>query len=125
MWAGKERCFREFHLHPAQVRILYFVKHRGSVTVKDIADVMGATSSAATQLVESMVKVGFLERKHDARDRRKVHVGLSDKGKAKFQKFRKDHLAWVRKLLSPLSDRELEQLIAIQKKVMRKAGTSI
>ncbi len=118
MWAGKEACFREFKLHPAQVRLLYFVKHCGPVTVKDIAKVMGATSSAATQLVENSVKIGYLEREHDAKDRRKVHIRLSDQGHAKFEKFRKDHLAWVRKLLAPLSDRELEQLISIQKKVM-------
>ncbi|MBI4426545.1 MAG: MarR family transcriptional regulator [Candidatus Kerfeldbacteria bacterium] len=118
MWAGKERCFREFKLHPAQVRILYFVKHHGPVTVKDMAQVMGTTSSAATQLIDGVVRAGYLERVEDSRDRRKVQIQLSAKGRAKFAKFRKDHLAWVAKLLSPLTDRELEQLIAIQKKVM-------
>lgn len=125
MWAGRQGCFKRFNLHPAQVRILYFVQHRGSVTMKEIAESMDATGGAATQLVEGVVRAGLLERSVEREDRRKVHIVLSHKGEKKFAQFRKDHLAWVAKLLSPLSDRELEQLIAVQKKVMARAAKSL
>lgn len=121
MWAGKEQCFKRFNLHPAQVRVLYFVKHHQSVTVKEIAEIIGASSSAATQLVESVVKAGYLERTPDQHDRRQVHISLSAKGREKFDEFRKDHLARMATLLSPLSDRELTELVSIQRKVAAKA----
>ncbi len=120
MWAGRQGCFKRINLHPAQVRILYFVQHRGSVTMKEIAEAMDATGGAATQLVESVVRAGFLDRSVDRGDRRKVHIVLSPKGEKKFAQFRKDHLAWVARLLSPLTDRELQQLIVTQAKVMMK-----
>jgi len=117
MWVGREQCFRQFKLHPAQVRVLYFVKHHQPVTVKHIAEVMKTSASAATQIVDGIVKAGYVERQSDDQDRRKAHIFLSAKGKAKFAKFRKDHLERMAELLSPLSNRELEQLITIQRKI--------
>ena len=122
MQAGRGRCFTEFNLHPAQIGLLHFVKHRGSTTMKDIAEAMGTTPSAATQLIEGIVKTGYLVRKRDPHDRRIVHLKLSAKGTDKFEKFRKDHFVIMRKLLSPLSDRELATLIAIQKKMYGRIG---
>lgn len=117
MWVGREQCFRQFKLHPAQVRVLYFIKHHQPVTIKQIAEVMKTTPSAATQLTDGIVKAGYIQRQRHASDRRKVSAVLSKKGEEKFAQFRKDHLKRMTELLSPLSDRELTQLITIQKKV--------
>lgn len=119
--AGKELCFKHFNLHPAQARVLTFVMHRQPVSIKDIAAAMGTTSSAATQIVESVVNSGYLRRMRGTHDRRKVEIVLSAKGTAKFTKFRKDHAARTRKVLRVLSNRELAALIAIQEKIIRHA----
>lgn len=120
--AGKELCFRHFNLHPAQARMLTFVMHQQPVSIKQIAAAMGTTSSAATQLVESVVKTGYLRRTRSTADRRTVDVVLSAKGTAKFAHFRKDHVTRMRTVLNVLSDRELTQLIAIQKRIVAHAS---
>lgn len=115
--AGRERCFKRFKLHPAQVGLLYFVMRRGSVTMREISEAMDATGGAATQMVEGMVKLGYLDRRHDPKDRRVVHVALSRKGITRFERFRRDHLERLTATLAPLSDEELSHLIRLQEKV--------
>ncbi|MFH0829053.1 MAG: MarR family winged helix-turn-helix transcriptional regulator [Candidatus Kerfeldbacteria bacterium] len=115
--AGKQTCYKHFNLHPAQARVLYYVIHNQPVTVKSIAAAMETTSSAATQIIDSIVRAGYLVRSKDRIDRRKVIVTLSAKGKAKFVRFRNDHLTRITAQLRSVGDRELKQVIALQRKV--------
>lgn len=127
MQADRGNCFREFNLHPAQVGLLHFVQQNGTATMKDIAGALGTTHSAVTQLIEGIVKAGYLVRIRDQRDRRIIHLKLSTKGTSKFEQFRKGHFAMMRSLLTPLTDREIATLIVIQKKMFghaRQADTA-
>lgn len=122
LWADRADCFKHYKLHPGQVRVLYFVLRQQHVAVKDVAKVLGTSASAATQLVDSLVKAGFLARVSDPSDRRRVVLTLSAKGRAKFEKFRGEHLAMVAKAFTPLTDGELSTLIRIHRKVAEYAS---
>lgn len=52
------------------------------VTLKALAGKLSLSSSAASVMVDSMVRLGVLERKVDERDRRKVFIRVSDSGRA-------------------------------------------
>ena len=51
-----------------------------SVRVRDIAEELGITPGGISQQVDTLVKMGLLERKPDEKDRRAVCITLSEKG---------------------------------------------
>ena len=52
-----------------------------SVRIRDISEELGITPGGISQQVETLVQMGLLERKTDAKDRRAVCITLSEKGK--------------------------------------------
>ena len=117
MWQRQDASLKHFNLQPAQVRVLFFVRHRQPVGAKDIAHVFGVTPSAATQLVDSLVRKGYLRRVPDPDDRRKLRLELSKKSRERFDRFRTEHFAIAKKVLAPLGDADLTTLIRIQRKI--------
>ena len=65
-----------------------------SVRVRDISEELGITPGGISQQVDTLVKMGLLERKTDEKDRRAVCITLSEKGKEINQ--------WVDQFLSNL-----------------------
>lgn len=107
----------------AQMGILMILQEN-SMSIKDIAEKFCMTSSGVTQLVDSLVKENLLTRKEDADDRRKIGVSLTDEGKKKLALARTAHLASISKLLEPLTDTELSQLLHLQKKIVDSVSRS-
>lgn len=56
-----------------------------SLRLKDIADELGITPGGVSQIVESLVKTGALERTADKDDRRAVNITLSKHGRETIQ----------------------------------------
>jgi DNA-binding MarR family transcriptional regulator len=111
--AGKSKGGKANSQHQptrAQTGTLFFISHEGAQSIKQIAEKFQISASAATQLVDSMVKDRLLARKEDKQDRRKIFVDLTLKGKEKLKKARKIRLEKMKKLLQVLSDEELLQL---------------
>ena len=52
-----------------------------SVRVRDISEELGITPGGVSQQVETLVRMGLLERKTDEKDRRAVCITLSERGK--------------------------------------------
>ena len=59
--AGQGFRFSGFMLRPSQVRILFFIARKGEeLTVKDLAEMLGVTSGAATQFVNRLVDMDLV-----------------------------------------------------------------
>lgn len=52
----------------------------GGLTVQEVGGAYGASRQAASQLVESLVSTGYVQRVEDPADRRRTHVTLTDRG---------------------------------------------
>lgn len=65
-----------------------------SVRVRDISEELGITPGGISQQVDTLVRMGLLERKTDEKDRRAVCITLSEKGNEINQ--------WVDQFLSSL-----------------------
>lgn len=59
------------HVSPGHVQIMVALA-RGPHSVRQLAEVMGVSSPAVTQLVDRLVEIGMVERRHDESDRRVV-----------------------------------------------------
>ena len=108
---------------PGQVAVLYMVSHEKIHSVKLLAGRFGITSSAATQMVNGLVKVGYLTRKEDSKDRRNTKLAITEKGSKKLAEARKVRLDMAIKMLESLTDSELQQLEKIQEKIVNHLKT--
>jgi DNA-binding MarR family transcriptional regulator len=63
-----------FGLHTTDLRVLDIIYMRGQVTAGEVAKATGLTSGSATALIDRLENAGYVERRADATDRRKVWV---------------------------------------------------
>lgn len=105
---------------PSQWGALMIIEQRGESTLKDMAKTLGITSSAATQLVDGLVTNGYVMRKTHERDRRAVTLTLSKKTKAEVDKMKKQALQKFLEFFEVLNDKELNQYILLNKKIVER-----
>ena len=105
----------------AQIGLLSILSHEGPQSLKEIAGSLCMSSSAATQLVNGLVKEKTLTRTEDVKDRRKIRLQLTASGKRKLEQAKKIYLVSLTKLLEPLSDTELRQWKTLQEKILSRA----
>lgn len=105
-------------LHMGQVHILACVKEQPRITMKEIADHMKVSSPTATSFVDTLVKLGFLVRKHDARNRKLVRLSITKAGRTTLTTKMAEKKAAVATLLSVLSSEDRRALHSILKKLV-------
>ena len=60
--------------------LLYLVKN-GEVKMSSLAEALGVSKPSATGTVDRLIAQGFVNRRHDEKDRRIVWIALSSRGK--------------------------------------------
>ena len=63
----------DVHVSPGHVQIMIALAD-GAHSVRQLAEVLGVSSPAVTQLVDRLVEIGMVERRHHEKDRRVVLV---------------------------------------------------
>lgn len=101
----------------AQWAVLHLLLHRESIAVKDAAESLGITSSAATQLIDALVKQGLVTREEGKEDRRLVELRLSKKAALHVAQMREVYLERLSEVFEALSDQELAQYVSLSKKL--------
>lgn len=116
----QEGCFsgEAGRITASQWRVLMLVGERESLSLKEIAITLGITSSAATQLIDGLVKSGYAVRKTDEADRRISRIVLSPKTETLFKDLKKKHRAHITSFFDVLGDEELDQFAALYKKMV-------
>lgn len=69
-----------------QMGLLMFISERQPVMGKDIARHLGQSASSITQIVEGLVKDGYVMREQDTKDRRIVYLRLTKAGSGKVER---------------------------------------
>ena len=113
---GSEKMPR---ITPSQWGALMTIEQKKESTVKEVAKSLGITSSASTQLVDGLVKSGYLMRKTHDKDRRTVTLTLSKKSLGHVEKMKKYALERFLKIFQALNDREFDQYFGLTKKIVR------
>lgn len=85
---------------------------------KEISQMLCTSSSAATQLINELVKQGFVVRNISKTDRRTLDLVVSKKGKKQLLETKKRHTAIMSLLVGALSDAELAQFVQLNKKIL-------
>lgn len=105
-----------------QAEALHLLSCRESATIKLMAELLGISSSAATQLTEGLVQMELVSRESSTEDRRVVEVRLTAGGKKKVEGLRQAAHSHIVELLAGLSDQDIIDLLALLKKLAHSSG---
>lgn len=102
--------WKKLGLSHAQVGMLFMLSYHQDASVNQIADFLGITKSAVTQLLEPLVDKSLVTRRSDPKDKRIARLSLSAKGKSQISKIAKLKSAGLRSALTSLDYKDLEQM---------------
>ena len=96
----------------SQVNALMRLHFAGLADISDIAEQMGISNAAASQLVERMVRMGLLKRAEDPIDRRIKRLTLTPAGHALAEELIKARRKWMEKFTNTLSSPQRDAIAA-------------
>jgi DNA-binding MarR family transcriptional regulator len=101
----------------SQAIVMHVVNSHPGISVKDVAITLDVTPSAATQLIDALVKEGIITRHISEQDHRVVTLKLSKEGKVRHRKYKAFQLARLNPILDVLSDDELVEFVRLNRKI--------
>jgi DNA-binding MarR family transcriptional regulator len=118
----EEERFGQYGITPEQYGVLVTIKYVGqSARITDIARWSSRSPNSVSMIVDRMVKVGLVKRLRDKRDRRVVFVSVAPKGEKALGPATAEGLEFIQKVMSPLSDDDLQILIRLLETVRAQA----
>ena len=109
----------------AQFRALVVVSHRPGITVGEVGCQLSIGQSAASLLVDHLVRRGLVSRAEDPADRRRALLGCSPDGVALLAELRQGSRQNLRELLASLNDDDLEGMSRGLRVLARAARTPV
>lgn len=109
-----------------ETSLLFFVNANGKANVTTLAKYLDVSKSSVVEMIDKLVRNGFLERTKDVKDRRVTYVTITDRGRAVLETVREKYKETINKVLSEVNDVECIRRIfnALLKEYERKKGTS-
>ena len=107
----------------SQFAVLEALYHLGSMTQGEISSKILKSNSNLTTVIDNLERDGFVCRERDAKDRRVIHVHLTEAGKGKIEAVFPNHVAALVQEFSVLSASEQETLGKLCKKLGKGKGS--
>ena len=104
---------RPEELSYAQYCLLFGLAERGELSASELASLADVAPATATQMLDSLVAGGFVERSRSERDRRMVLVSLTARGSELVAARRARYEALWARSLARFSEQELETATAV------------
>lgn len=97
--------------------VILYTGYDEGMMLSEIGEQMLVTKANITGLVDRLEKQGYVKRKRDLFDRRKVIAMITDKGKSFTEKVIEEYKVWSKSIMTILEDDEKSQLIGLLKKI--------
>lgn len=110
------RFFATLDLTVGQSYLLLVLDESQPISFKTLADKTYMTPGAMTQLIDSLEKLDYVKRVRGSTDRRIIHIYVTEKGARIIETIHKQRDQLMSKMLEVLTNDELEQMAAIQRK---------
>ena len=104
---------QEHDLSFTHLNSLFFIHRAGCTNIQCLADRLGVTKAAVSQMVDRLVEAGLISREEDPIDRRSKLICLSETGEVLVQKAFLTRRKWVPDLTASLTDDQVEQACQI------------
>ncbi len=119
---GLSHPVRRAEMTPEQYWLLRLLNRAGSLSVGELANELGITTSSATVACKRLEKAGLLTRERWADDERIVRVALTEQGLAQIDAWRQRKRESLTDLLSVLDQHDQHELQRIIERVLEAAG---
>ncbi len=83
----------------------------GTQLTSELAKRFNVTTPTITRMVDGLVDKGYVERRHDSEDRRRIYLELTDAGWEATRNMNEQFRSSVARFLSPLSERQLADIV--------------
>jgi DNA-binding MarR family transcriptional regulator len=107
-----------YNLTLSQWLVLGTIHGHRCETVKDIAELLGISSSAATQLVHGLEKEEYVKRVSEEKDRRYTRIIPSKKSKEILKEIQKKSAKKILETFGVLSEKEFKTYLFLNKKIV-------
>lgn len=111
---------QRFGVTLTQASVMMLLMHDGRKTMGEIAEALGVSKGAATQLLDGLIEKGFVERNQDGEDKRIFYVSVSRRGRMHFRRIRDRGGKRITELFDLMNDDELEQIEAITARLVER-----
>lgn len=105
-----------------QVRILFELANTDDVAASDLMERLSVDRGYLSRMISALDKQGLITKRPDTKNRKRIVLSLSPKGKKVFADFNDASTNEVRALISSLSENECAELVNALKKVRRLFG---
>ena len=110
---------KELALPPAQSEALFVIGHAQCLSIGQLARHLAITPGAATQLVDPLVDMNYVQKLQDNQDRRTTNLELSEEGEKFLDSIRQHKTIKVTEITQALNDEELQTLTTLLEKVAK------
>jgi len=121
---GMLKFTKENNLTMSQIAVLMRLYRKDNCKVSDIGENMGISNAAASQLLDRMVQLGFIERSVDSNDRRIKNLNLTQKGLKMLNESFRASKEWFEELISKLNDNEMKETITVLNRLINYVNLS-
>ncbi|MDU4696630.1 MAG: MarR family transcriptional regulator [Paenibacillus sp.] len=109
----------ELGLTGPQFHMLTLIARKTTCNVSYLAEKLEVKPSAITVMIDRLVQSGYVERRHDEKDRRAVLLSVTERGAEVLAEARKKSREVLKNQFSVLSEQELEMMITILEKLSK------
>ena len=95
----------------SQCSTILAIGKRGKMTMNELSEWMSLATSTMTRIVDNLVRDGYIERTQDDRDRRVVHVSLTDAGNQLFEGILRIYHEYHRRIVENIPPEEMHKVV--------------
>ncbi len=106
-------------LNRTDMRCVDSLEREGPLTAGQLAELTGLTSGAMTTALDRLERAGFVRRRRDERDRRRVLVEITETAHSAAGQFYTGHLAMSERLFNEHTADELELILGVTRRGRR------
>lgn len=97
--------------------LLYLLNANSNVSQSELSESLGVTMPRIVAVINTLHKKELIEKNIDSTDKRKSIISITNKGKDNIIKKKKDAIKFIENVIKELDEQEIEQYIAISKKI--------
>lgn len=105
-------------LHMGQLHALAFIQQEPGITMTSVADRLQVSSPTATSFVARLVRMGYVTRHHDEKNRKYVRLVITKAGEHMLQKKMAEKRIIISDVLSVLSTLDQQLLLSLLKAII-------
>ncbi|MDD4290287.1 MAG: MarR family transcriptional regulator [Patescibacteria group bacterium] len=120
LFSGETMCYYQNKpITNTQFIVLGLIKNKENIGIKEIAQTLGITCSAVTQIINNLTKNKYINKRISSADRRNIKIKLSKNSRKNINYIENKLLKNFYNLFESLNDKELSTFCKLNSKITK------